>query len=70
MNEIERCKKDYKGNHCWSSIGIIKEKGEILQVFKCSQCSKCFTEKLEPLLMKEQPSLPSKTKNALGDLNE
>lgn len=45
------CLKDYKNQHCWSSIGVFvrEQTGTIFQVFKCSQCNKIILEKLEEI---------------------
>lgn len=44
------CLKDYKNRHYWESIGVItSQAGVIRQVFKCSQCGKIITEKLEEI---------------------
>lgn len=46
------CLKDYKNNHCWSGIGVFTSvDGTIRQVFKCSQCQKIITEKLEEITL-------------------
>jgi len=45
----EYCLKDYTNRHCFLSIGVFSEGyiGEVIQVFKCSQCNKVILEKLE-----------------------
>ena len=46
------CLKDYKNIHCWTSIGVFTSpNGIIRQVFKCSQCNKIITEKLEEITL-------------------
>ena len=46
------CLKDYKNKHCWNSIGVFTSAGgTIRQVFKCSQCHKIITEKLEEITL-------------------
>ena len=45
------CVKDYHNNHCWRSIGVFarQDKGNIFQVFKCSQCRKIILEELKEI---------------------
>jgi len=47
-SDLEYCERDYKNNHNWKSIGI-REFGNYstFQIFKCSQCDKCKSERLE-----------------------
>ena len=44
---MDYCEKDYKNRHYWESIGVIHidNQGEF-QVFKCTQCHKCKSNKL------------------------
>lgn len=48
---LTHCLKDYRNNHCWTSIGtIVRPNGAIAQVYKCSQCGKCYIETLEQIV--------------------
>lgn len=44
-----KCKTDYYGTHCWDMIGI--QDGH--RFFRCTQCEKCFAERMKPLPMEE-----------------
>ena len=46
------CLKDYKNNHCWTSIGIYQNRGiqdTIIEVFKCEQCGKIIRKELKEI---------------------
>jgi len=49
---ITYCLKDYKNRHYWESIGVFARQtdGQIMQVFKCSQCGKCYLKKLKEIV--------------------
>ena len=46
------CLKDYKNKHYWESIGVFARQfdGEIMQVYKCTQCQKCMLQKLKEIV--------------------
>jgi len=62
------CLKDYKNRHCWESIGVFTTTiGIIRQVFKCSQCNKIITEKLEEITLVYQVPNHLKSTDKTGD---
>ena len=70
MDEIEKqllnttCKKDYKGNHYWQTIGCVGIK-PTYEIFKCSQCKKIVHIKLETIMKAEPSELKQQSEKAL-----
>ena len=49
------CEKDYKKKHYWQSIGVVwNMKGGTFSIWRCSQCGKCISERLEFLTLREE----------------
>jgi len=42
------CEKDYKKEHCWSSIGVVGMRPYV--VLTCSQCKRIIYVELKPLI--------------------
>lgn len=40
------CEHDYKNHHFWERIGIASKEDRYYEVFRCTQCEKCYASEL------------------------